>query len=72
MGRQWEAYLHPQGNLRFFEIIAKHWETSDSAKKHEKTTIAPQGFVPEVNASGSSNSCRYAHPTPLTQDLPVG
>jgi hypothetical protein len=61
MGRHWEAQLH-RGNVRFRDIIAKHWEAYDKGKKSEKTMIA-RGVVQAITSSGSrflkSDGCRY-------------
>jgi hypothetical protein len=50
MGRHWEAQLH-EGNIRFRDIVAKHWERYDNAMKHQKKQIA-EVVVQEVKASG--------------------
>jgi hypothetical protein len=51
MGRHWEAQLH-EGNIRFRDIVAKHWKAYDGAMKHQKREIAEQ-VVQDVKAAGS-------------------
>lgn len=51
MGRHWEAQLH-EGNIRFRDIVAKHWEAYDAAMKHQKKHIA-ETVVQDVKAAGS-------------------